>query len=245
MAITNHLKIEEIQEVAEKDKEFYNQYMASAPPYEEVMKAHQEEDLGARQKEPKRGIDQTKKVKTEPTANLPYNLGDKVPGSEEDQKTWTTLTKRPDQTDRMILIYKNPDSKSKSKVKQLCSEYLTKLGFGNLEFPSKSFEHSEGAYPDKIWGYVLRYMKNNPNMEDPNISIVPKATTNASFIKKDVKQIWLDQRYVTKNANPHLKLALLLHDAHIKEPRLNEIKSHFGTWDESVMTFLYTVIAKK
>ena len=80
-----------------------------------------------------------------------------------------------------------------------------------------------------------------PNV-NPTISTIPKASTNASFIKEDVKQIWLDQVYMTKNANPYLKLALLLPDAHIKEAKLNEVKSYFATWDDNVMIFLYTVM---
>ena len=177
--------------------------MASAPSYDEVMKADggieaagaeggiepPKQDLGVRRKEPGRGTDPTKKVKKEPKPSLPFNLEDKVPGSEEDQKTWDTKTtmmiKRPDQTEEMILIYKNPDSNSKTNVKQLCKEYLAKLGWGNLEFPTGSVELAEDAFPDEIWGYVLRYMKNDQDT-DPTISTVPKASTNALFIKENV-----------------------------------------------------------
>ena len=44
---TEDLKIEEYQHVAEIDKEFFNEYLASAPTYEEIMKAEEGMEQGA------------------------------------------------------------------------------------------------------------------------------------------------------------------------------------------------------
>ena len=47
MAITEDLRIEELQENAEVDKEYFNRYIASAPTYEEVMTTDKWQEEGA------------------------------------------------------------------------------------------------------------------------------------------------------------------------------------------------------
>ena len=84
--------------------------------------------------------------------------------------------------------YKNLDSNSTKTLQQLSKEYLTKLGCGNVPFPQRSVELAGDAFSEEIWGYVLRHMK-EPDV-NPTVSTIPKASTNASFIKEDVKQMW-------------------------------------------------------
>ena len=50
--------------------------------------------------------------------------------------------------------------------------------------------------------------------------------------------------YKTKNVTPHLRVALLVPDAH-KNATLAEVKIYFAKWEDSVMTFLYAVMFKE
>ena len=65
--------------------------------------------------------------------------------------------------------------------------------------------------------------------------------TYAAFIKKEVKDIWLDKAYETINLNNELRMTLLIKDAN-RNPILNDLKKYFEIWGEDVMTFLYTVV---
>ena len=120
----------------------------------------------------------------------------------------------------MVLIYKNQNSKSTQNLQQLSKEYLTKLGCGNLDFPTRSQELAEDTYSQEVWGYVLRYITGKEkNLQEGKEE--SQAVTNVSFIKEDFKNAWLDKVHKTKNVTNHLRMALLVHDAH-KEATLNE-----------------------
>ena len=77
--IKEGLKLEELHHTAEVAKNHFNKYLASAPPYEEIVKQEQEHGASG-------GIEEVKK---EPT--LPFDSGDKIPGSKEDQDMWIML----------------------------------------------------------------------------------------------------------------------------------------------------------
>ena len=81
------------------------------------------------------------------------------------------------------------------------------LGCGNLEFPARSVELAGDAHPEEIWGYALRYMQ-GPDV-NPNLNVIPKAVTNASFIKEDVKKIWLEKVYKAKKSFKLLESGLI------------------------------------
>ena len=202
MAITEDLKIEELQENAEVDKEYFNRYVASAPTYEEIMKTDKWQ--GAAMLDPK----------VEPTANLPYDTGIQVQNWREDQGIWTMdgkpieeLKFKPDKKEHMVLIQKTKE-KTSQPLQELVKQYLSELGFQNLEFPKPSQELAVNAYPEEIWAYVLRYVPGQEENEcEPGEGT--EATVRVSFIRENCKKAWLKNIYVTEDVSRELRIAAL------------------------------------
>ena len=53
----------------------------------------------------------------------------------------------------MILIQKTKE-KTIKPLSELVRQYLSQLGFQNLEFPKPSQELGANTYPDEVWAYV-------------------------------------------------------------------------------------------
>ena len=233
-AITEDLKIEELQENAEVDKEYFNRYVASAPTYEEIMKTDKWQ--GAAMLDPK----------VEPTANLPYDTGIQVQNWREDQGIWTMdgkpieeLKFKPDKKEHMVLIQKTKE-KTSQPLQELVKQYLSELGFQNLEFPKPSQELAVNAYPEEIWAYVLRYVPGQEENEcEPGEGT--EATVRVSFIRENCKKAWLKNIYVAEDVSRELRIAALAHDAN-KDATLKDMKRYFATWDGNVINFLLAIL---
>ena len=70
--IKDDMKLQEQYHTTEMDSNYYNQYLASAPPHEEEQKEQEQGEAAGG----------TEKVKKEPT--LSTKVGDKIPGAEKD-----------------------------------------------------------------------------------------------------------------------------------------------------------------
>ena len=223
------MQLQEQYHTTEVNNAFFNQYLASAPPQEIEQDNREQEATGG-----------TAKVKEEP--NLPINSEEKIPGAKDDQNIWTSPTmpqlKKVDTSKHMIIVYKSDISKNKQPLKQLAKEYLEEMGLGNLTYPTQSQENAGGVRPEEIWGYLLRYDQEEGAQQEK------KTVTYAAWIKKDVKDKWLDKAYDTVNLTNDLRMTLLTNDIN-KNPVFNDIKHHFAIWEENVMIYLYTVLQKR
>ena len=227
-AITEDLKIEELQENAEVDREYFNRYAASAPTYEEVMKT-----------------DKWQETDIQP-ARLPYEPGMQVQNWKEDQGRWTLGTTpieelkfKPDKKEHMVLIQKTKERTSKP-LNELVKQYLSKLGFQNLEFTKPSQELGANAYPDEIWAYVMRYV---PGQQEDVFELreATKDTVRVSFIRENCKKAWIEKIYVTADVTDEIRIAALVHDAN-KDATLNDMKRYFATWDGKVIDYLLAIL---
>ena len=232
--IKKRLELEDHSHTADSDNKYFQTCMSSppvpsAPPYEEIVKQEQEQEQGA------------------VGGALPYEEGDKIPGAQEDQDVWINpdppAKQGPDKTEHMIIIHKKESSQNKQTLKFLANEQLTRMGWSNLKFPDRSQEIAKDAMPDDIWGYVLRNVQedNNGAMPKGAMKGENKAVTFASFIKKDYQNIWMNKAFKTYNLSSDLEMTLLISNAN-EDPSLNDLKIHFGKWDEGVMAFLYATI---
>ena len=232
--IKERLELEDHSHTADSDNRYFQTCMSSppvpsAPPYEEIVKQEQEQEQGA------------------VGGALPYEEGDKIPGAQEDQDVWINpdppAKQGPDKTEHMIIIHKKESSQNKQTLKFLANEQLTRMGWSNLKFPDRSQEIAKDAMPDDIWGYVLRNVQedNNGAISKGAMKGENKAVTFASFIKKDYQNIWMNKAFKTYNLSSDLEMTLLISNAN-EDPSLNDLKIHFGKWDEGVMAFLYATI---
>mgnify|MGYP006924363243 FL=1 len=231
--IKDAMQMQEEYHTTEANNAFYNQFLASAPPLEEEQTNPEQEATGGKTK-----------VKKEP--NLPINSGEKIPGAKDDQSIWTPptippqLIKKVDTSKHMIIIHKSDISRNKQPIKQLAKEYFEEMGLGNLTYPSQSQENAGGARSEDIWGYLLRHDQE----KEEGAQKEKKNVTYAAWIKKEVKDKWLDKAYDTMNLTDDLKITLLTSDIN-RNPVFNDIKHHFAVWEDNVMTYLYTAWQKK
>ena len=221
--IKHDMELREKLHTAEVNDIYYNQYLASAPPLEEEQEKEEQGAAGGKEI-----------IKKEPI--LPTDSETMIPGAKQDQNIWMTtqnipqLKKKIDMKKHMIIVYKNENSKNKQTLKHLTKEYMEKMGIGNLNFQEQSQENAADATEEEIWGYLLRYVQEGGK----------KAVTYAAFIKRDVKDTWLDKAYDTINLDNELRMAILISDAN-RSPLLKDLQNHFAVWGEDVMTYLYTI----
>ena len=141
----------------------------------------------------------------------------------------------------MIIIHKKKTSQSNQSLKVLANEQLTKMGWTELKFPDKSKENAKDALPGDIWGYVLRLVQDESKAA---IKRNNKQVVFVSFIMKDHQNIWMKKAVKTYNFSSELDITLLISNAN-EDKILVDLKTHFGKWDEEVMTLIHASIDRE